>query len=71
MSRFPYEMIAVEANRLIDKMALATNYRLYKYYWELYVGYITACGWTDWEFDRETMRRIDAAWDNRRFTRQN
>lgn len=34
------------------------------YYWDVYLGYIEACGWTDQEFDKETLRRIDRNWEN-------
>lgn len=64
MSRIPYEIVAVEANRLIIRMAIAPTWQRANYYWNLYLEYITACGWTDQEYDRETLRRIDAAWVN-------
>lgn len=64
MPRVPYEMVALEADRLIIRMVIAPTPRQASYYWELYLGYISACGWTDRELDQETLRRIDAAWDN-------
>lgn len=63
MARIPYDIVAIEANRIIIKMVLAPSWEAY-YYWELYISYISVCGWTDQEFDAETMRRIDAAWEN-------
>lgn len=64
MARIPYEIVAIEADRLIVRMVLSYEVGLSLYYWELYLGYITACGWTDREFDLETLRRVDAAWEN-------
>jgi hypothetical protein len=64
MVRIPYDTIAIEADRLIVRMAISPTPRQARYYWELYIGFITACGWTDREFDKETLRRVDAAWEN-------
>lgn len=66
MPRIPYEIIVVEADRLIVRMVIAPTSRQADYYWELYLGYIAACGWTDRELDREMLRRIDLAWENLR-----
>ena len=57
MARIPYEIIAPEVERIILHIASSPIY-----YWQLYVGYISACGWTDLEFDNETLCRVDAAW---------
>lgn len=62
MVRLPYDIVVIEADRLIIKMALAADWERSIYYWEQYLAYIEACGWTDYEFDKETLKRIDAAW---------
>jgi len=46
------------------RMALAPSWDEATYYWDLYLGYISACGWTDQEYDKETLRRIDRNWEN-------
>ncbi len=66
MSRIPYEIVAAEADRLIIRMVVAPTVEQVYYYWDLYVTYIEACGWTDQEFDKETIKRIDAGWFKRR-----
>lgn len=66
MPRVAYEIVAVEAERLIIRMALAPTIRQAIHYWRRYVEYIEACGWTDREFDLETLKRIDAAWESLR-----
>jgi hypothetical protein len=66
MSRIPYEVVVIEADRLIVRMAIAPTPRQAGHFWNLYIGFITACGWTDREFDLETLRRVDAAWENLR-----
>jgi len=62
MHRVPYEIVVMEADRLIIKMATSTTWERADYYWDVYISYIEACGWTDQEFDQETIRRVDAAW---------
>lgn len=65
MTRVPYEIVAIEANKIIVKMAASSSWD----YWEQYIAYIEVCGWTDWEYDLETLKRIDAAWETIRFRR--
>jgi len=57
--RLPYEVIVMQADRLIIKMVLSSNPT---YYWDQYILLLEACGWTDLEFDMETLRRIDRNW---------
>lgn len=59
-NRIPYEIVAIEANKLIVRMVLSDDCF---YYYDLYIAYIQACGWTNLEFDEETMRHIDKNWD--------
>lgn len=63
MARVPYEIVAIEASRIIIKMAACSSWDQAFDYWDQYQAYIEVCGWTDWEFDLETIRRIDAAWE--------
>lgn len=63
MARIPYEIVAIEANRIIVRMALAPSWEAYNY-WEQYIVFIEVCGWTDFEFDQETLKRIDMSWGN-------
>jgi hypothetical protein len=62
MPRLPYELVSIEADKILMKMVCAPNWRAHEYF-ERYLLFITACGWTDLEFDNETLRRVDAAWD--------
>jgi len=64
MSRVPYENVAAEADRIIVKMALASTWERAIYYWDMYIEYIESCGWSNQEFDNETLQRIDVAWSN-------
>lgn len=63
MARLPYEVVALEADRIIVRMALAPTLQLSLKYWRRYIDFITACGWTDRELDKETLRRIDRNWN--------
>lgn len=65
MIRVPYEIVIYEADRLINRMALSTTIDMINYYRELYLDLIKTCGWTDQELDEETLRRVDAYWQQR------
>lgn len=63
MTKIPYDLVALEADKLIVRMALSSIYDSHHYF-KLYLVYLSACGWTEYEFDNETLCRIDAAWDS-------
>ena len=58
--RVPYELVATQADNLIIGMALSLDTR----WWYRYLFFLDIHGWTDQEYDQETLRRIDAAWDS-------
>lgn len=68
MSRIPYETIAPQAAKLLDKVIEAfetigpTEDVLAMY--QSYKDYLEACGWTAQEFRNEQITRIDADWDD-------
>jgi hypothetical protein len=33
----------------------------------MYLLYINACGWSERDFDLETLSRIDSSWEDNRF----
>lgn len=65
MTKVPYDLIAIEADRLIIRMVLSSLYG-YTFYLK-YLLYLSACGWTDKEFDLETLRRIDCSWEEKNY----
>lgn len=65
MIRIPYEVVAIEANSLIVKMSITSSLEKIQYYWNLYVAYIESCGWTDQEYDKETLKRINQDWQQK------
>ena len=64
MKKIPYDLIAIEADKLISRMAL---YSEEKNYYTLYLLYINACGWSEQDFNLETLSRIDSSWEENRF----
>lgn len=64
MPRFPYERIAPEADKLIQKMTLATDLKTVNYWWDVYVSFLEGAGWDPISFDRETEKRIDEGWED-------
>jgi hypothetical protein len=65
MARISYEIVAFEADRLIVRMALAPSLQLMDFYWGAYLNLLHSSGWTDQEFDKETLRRIDEYWQRK------
>lgn len=59
--RLPYELVSVQADALLIQMIVTGNL---EYWWDYYQEYIKACGWTDQEFDAETLRHVSEGWDN-------
>lgn len=63
MARIPYDSMALEANRFIINMVKASSWEEAFSCWDQYIDFIEKCGWTDREFDLETIKRVDAAWE--------
>jgi hypothetical protein len=64
MKKIPYDLIAIEADKLISRMVLSSEI---KNYYVMYLLYINACGWSERDFDKETLSRIDSSWEENRF----
>jgi hypothetical protein len=62
--KVPYDIISVEANKLLQKMAITHDLKTISYWWDIYVSLLEASGWTPIEFDQETAKRVDAGWDD-------
>ena len=62
MNRLPYGMIVLVANKIITQIATASELEVGDYRTKFNV-FLTACGWTDKEFDKELLKRIDNSWD--------
>lgn len=64
MARVPYEIVAIEANKIIMKMAASSSWDQAFEYWDQYIAFIESCGWTDKELDLELIKRVDGAWES-------
>ncbi len=64
MPKVPYELLAPEANKLIQKMTLAQDLKTISYWWDVYVSLLQNSGWDPISFDRETVKRVDEGWDD-------
>ena len=60
MKKIPYDLIAIEADKLISRMVLSSEE---KNYYLIYLLYINACGWSEKDFNSETLSRIDSSWE--------
>jgi hypothetical protein len=63
MNRIPFDIMLLEADRLICLMATASSIDMAYYYWEQFDVYIEACGWSNMAFDQELLIRIDSSWE--------
>lgn len=63
MTRLPYEFVASFAEELMVQVITAPEWEA-MFYLEQYFIFLSTCGWTDQELDREMLRHIDAAWDS-------
>jgi len=57
----PYDVVVIQAERILMGMVLFEGTETF--WWDYYQNYLEACGWTDLEFDEETLKRVDADWD--------
>ena len=63
MHRVPYEIVIIEAERLTVAMALSPTLELARRCWREYISWLNLCGWSDRDFDKEMLRRIDIDWN--------
>lgn len=64
MVKVPYELLAPEADKLIQKMTLAQDLKTASYWWDAYVSLLENSGWDPVSFDRETLKRVNEDWDD-------
>lgn len=62
MFRVPYELLSLEVDKLLNKMVNAPQGEI-TIYKSKYLKLINNFGWTDFEYDQETLRRIDSSWE--------
>ncbi len=65
MIRIAYELIAVEANRLVCRMVRSHLCNDFIDAWEAretYLALLTSCSWTEQDYDNEMLRRVSESW---------
>jgi hypothetical protein len=62
--KLPYEQVSEQADLILMKM-LDPNADQAAIY-EDYQDWLRAAGWSEGEFNAETMRRVDADWDDKK-----
>lgn len=62
MKKIPYDLVAIEATKILNKILTSSDDGMINDYYDKYVQYLNACGWTDSEFDKESLKRIDSNW---------
>lgn len=65
MLKMTYHQVAIEANKLVIRLALSKTPLAYIYNWTLYIEYLRSCGWNHLDFDREMLKDIDANWEQK------
>jgi hypothetical protein len=63
MARLPYDLVAIEANKLLSKILSARSMDEMTAFYNEYINYLEATGWSSTSFDSETLKRVDANWD--------
>lgn len=64
MARIPYEIVAIEADKLLNKVLSARSIDEMTILYDKYMAYLQATGWDSQSFDQETLIRVDKSWDN-------
>jgi hypothetical protein len=62
MDKLPYEQIAIEANKLLDKAIHAPSLEVMKHWYEQFTIFLASAGWTAAEFQEEELRRLEPGW---------
>lgn len=63
-ARIPYEIVALEANKILERLLDAKDEIEARDIYQEYEQYLAATGWTDMEFDAAKLKRIDADWED-------
>jgi len=63
--RVDYEFIAPEAHKLLDRLlSVSDNDEAIRIYRE-YIDFLNMNGWTNDEFDAETLERVNKSWETK------
>lgn len=62
MKKIPYDLIAIQADRLVIKAITSPDRKTSHYWWQQYISFLETCGCSTIEFDQEMLRRVDHIW---------
>lgn len=66
MARVPYEIVSIEADKILEKILSSSDADQMSKYYDEYLDYLHATGWSEEDFDLETSRRVDLGWEESR-----
>lgn len=61
--RVPYEIVAAQAEQLYQKVLDSTSAEEMVKYYDAYIDFIKACGWSIQDYDNEQLKGIDTSWE--------
>ena len=64
MSKIPYEIVYIEASKILGKLLYSKDSSEIVKYYDDYLDFLQATGWTEEEFDKEISVRVDLNWDD-------
>lgn len=62
MKSTPFDKLVDKTSKMLDRYATASIYDSCKYL-RIYLRCLSLHGWTELEFNKELLRRIDLEWD--------
>lgn len=62
MTKMPYEWVQPKVWQLCSQLGEVKDTHQQYAYMDVINDWLQSCGWTEREFDQETLRRIDRAW---------
>ena len=65
MRKLSYIQLCQQLDPLIIKMAFAVNSEDFKKFRTTYLSFIDASGWTEEDFENETLKNIDGNWTDK------
>lgn len=57
----PFHILSDAVELILTKAATASEIDC-QYYWDIYYNLIESCGWSDEDFDKEILNKVDNYW---------
>jgi hypothetical protein len=62
-NKIQFDLVQIEAEKILFRLLGAKNDSESDKIYKEYLSYLDACGWTDAEYDSETLKRVDKNWE--------